>query len=50
MTYRVKFFDDEHKLICWYSTGNKNEAYSLARKSKRWYTEVEHVVPKEAYL
>lgn len=44
MTYRVNFFDKDHKLICWYSTGNKSEAYNLALKSKLWYAEVKHVV------
>lgn len=50
MSYRVKFFDEDNKLICWYSTRNKNEAYQLARKSKRWYTEVEHVVTSQAFI
>jgi hypothetical protein len=49
MTYRVQFFDTNGKLICWYSTGNKAEAYKLAVtgktsvKSKNWYAEVEQV-------
>ena len=43
MTYRVQFFDTEGKLICWYTTGNKAEAYNLATKSKKFYVEVEQV-------
>ena len=41
MTYRVQFYDTEGKLICWYSTGNRAEAYKLAVKSKHWYAEEE---------
>lgn len=43
MTYRVQFFDTEGKLICWYTTGNRAEAYKLATKCKdyNWYAEVE---------
>jgi hypothetical protein len=43
MTYRVQFFDTDGKLICWYSTGNRAEAYNLATKSKKFYVEVEQV-------
>jgi len=43
MTYRVQFFDTDGKLICWYSTANKAEAYKLAVKSKNFYVEVERV-------
>ena len=41
MTYRVQFFDTDGKLICWYSTGNREEAYKLATKSKNGYAEAE---------
>ena len=33
MTYRVQFFDTDGKLVCWYSTPNKSEAYRYAEKS-----------------
>ena len=41
--YRVRVYDLAGKLICWYSTANKAEAYKLAVKSKNWYAEVERV-------
>ena len=43
MTFKVKFYDTDGKLVCWYSTKNQREAYKLAIKSKNWYAEVERV-------
>jgi hypothetical protein len=43
MTYRVQFFDTNGKLIGFYNTGNRAEAYNLATKSKKFYVEVEQV-------
>ena len=30
MTYKVQFFDTNGKLMCWYSTANRAEAYKYA--------------------
>jgi len=30
MTYKVQFFDTNGKLICWYSTPKRQEAYKYA--------------------
>lgn len=39
--YKVKFYDTEGKLLCWYRTDNKREAQALVVKSKRWYADIE---------
>ena len=38
--YKVKFYDTDQRLICWYCTDDRREAEALVVKSKRWYAEI----------
>lgn len=46
ITYRVKFFDQDGKLICWLTTPRKHEAEAVAKSTvENVWAEVErHVV------
>jgi len=45
ITYRVKFFDEKGKLICWLTTPRKNEADAIAASTMENVTsEVERVI------
>lgn len=41
--HRVLYYDNNHKLICWYSTPKKLEAERLVTKTRHWYSKLEEI-------